>query len=628
MDVIYNFKRRNSSEVKIGNTTIGAENPVVVQSMANVHTSETQACVDQAIRIYKNGGAFVRFTTPSIKDAENLKNIKDGIIKAGYDIPIVADVHFSPDIADVAALYADKVRINPGNYVRSIRKQKDVSYTDEEYNEELSILKNRFIRFIDICKENKRAIRIGVNHGSLSERIVDRFGDTPIGMSESCMEMLRICKEQKFDNVVLSIKSSNTVVMVKTVRRLVEAMKVEGMNYPVHLGVTEAGEGEDGRIKSALGIGTLLSEGIGDTIRVSLSEEPELEIPVGKQITTYISKRYSHPRIYGPVKDKYNYFDNPRRISDKIYNMGAGQVPIVISDLSQSDVMPFDDNDMTPDYFYLGMRDISGIENKDKIVIDFKNSYKGEDVIRIYDLAEIDDLEKDKSPVKFFRANLNDINIDGYYKDPSICKNIVRVHDVLKADSSIVVVAKTANSNISGEQRTFCISLINSELKNPVILSLSYEEKEGAQIRAAIDLGPNLIDQFADGIIIKDIPGVDPREISKWSFAILQAARQRITKTEYISCPGCGRTLFNLQSTIAKVKEATKHLKGLKIGIMGCIVNGPGEMADADYGYVGAGKGKISLYKNKTCIEKNISEDEAVEKLIDIIKQNGDWREI
>ncbi|MBP1541133.1 MAG: (E)-4-hydroxy-3-methylbut-2-enyl-diphosphate synthase [Prevotella sp.] len=454
------YKRRLTTETRVGNIGIGGDNPIRIQSMATVDTNDTEGAVAQAVRIIDAGGELVRFTTQGTREAENMRNISARLKAAGYRQPLVADVHFTAHVADVAALYCEKVRINPGNYVDPGRTFKHLEYTDEEYREELQKIERKLVPFLNICKEHHTAIRIGVNHGSLSDRIMSRYGDTPEGIVESCMEFLRICRREDFNDVVISIKASNTVVMVTTVRLLVATMDKEDMHYPLHLGVTEAGEGEDGRIKSAVGIGALLTEGIGDTIRVSLSEEPECEIPVARQLVDMIGE----------------------------------------------------------------------------------------------------------------------------------CAQLRR-----QAEDSI--------------------------LDDTITLSLDAPDWQTLQLKAAMAVGALLIDRKATRLELC-ADRYSREDLVTLSDAILQAARIKFTKTEYISCPGCGRTLYNLQETIARIKAATQHLVGLKIGIMGCIVNGPGEMADADYGYVGAGRGKISLYKQKVCVEKNIPEEEAVDKLLELIAKD------
>lgn len=628
MESLFNYKRRQSWRVDIGDTAMGDNCPVRLQSMTNTSTLDTDASALQAVRIIREGASYVRLTAQGVREAENLRLIREAVRAAGYTTPLVADIHFNPRAADAAALWVEKVRINPGNYVDSARTFKQFDYTDEEYAAELQKIRERFIPFLNLCKENHTAIRIGVNHGSLSDRIMSRYGDTPKGMVESCMEFLRICMEQDFRNVVLSVKASNTVVMVKTVRLLVDAMDKEGMKFPLHLGVTEAGDGEDGRIKSAVGIGALLTDGIGDTVRVSLSEAPELEIPVARKLVDYITAREGHDPVIAPELESYDPFDNPRRASMAVKNIGDMQVPVVIADYSQGNELPAESGMLVPDYYYIGMRNAAPFEGLN-VIVDPDNDTATAFTPRMYDAASVADLEEDTSSMKFVRVTLADVNPEAPHATPQECMRTVEVIDALRNDANVVIVADAVGRNIPGEHRAILAALESEEIENPVILSVSYDESdaETLQIKAAADLGANLIDQLADGIMVGNRGAVSADRLSGWMFGILQGARLRTTKTEYISCPGCGRTLFDLQTTIAKVREATAHLTGLKIGIMGCIVNGPGEMADADYGYVGAGRGRISLYKGKNCLEKNIPEAEAVDKLIELIKANGDWKD-
>ena len=628
MDSLYNYERRESWMVNIGDTPLGDSCPIRLQSMTNTSTLDTAASAEQAIRIIKSGAAYVRLTAQGVREAENLQHIRHEIRQAGFSTPLVADIHFNPKAADAAALYVEKVRINPGNYVDSARTFKELEYTDEEYAAELQKINDRFVPFLNLCKEHHTAIRIGVNHGSLSDRIMSRYGDTPRGMVESCMEFLRICMQQNFRDVVLSVKASNTVVMVKTVRLLIAAMEQEGMFFPLHLGVTEAGDGEDGRIKSAVGIGALLSDGIGDTVRVSLSEDPELEIPVARKLVTYIASRLNNIPITGPEKPAYDPFDNPRRETAAVGNIGGNNVPVVIADYSAGHELPAPTGLLTPDFCYIGLRDAAGFESGN-LIVDADHPQAPEGSYRLYDTSQLEQLQDDPAPLKFLRLNLEHVNLLTPHTSPEKCMINVETLDTLRNDPSIVILAETENRNRPGEHRAFVFSLQEEGITNPVILHTTYREEdpETLQIKAAADLGVNLIDQLADGIMISNTGSIPVKRQAEWMFGILQAARLRTTKTEYISCPGCGRTLFDLHSTIARVKAATSHLTGLKIGIMGCIVNGPGEMADADYGYVGAGRGRISLYKGKVCLEKNIPESEAVDKLIELIKSNGDWKD-
>ena len=610
----FNYSRRKANEVYIGATPMGGANPIRIQSMTNTVTMDTDACIVQAKRIIDAGGEYVRLTTQGVREAENLKFINAGLRKDGYNTPLVADVHFNPKVAEVAALYAEKVRINPGNYVDAARTFKQLEYTDEEYAQEIQKIRDRFIPFLNICKENHTAIRIGVNHGSLSDRIMSRYGDTPEGMVESCMEFLRICVEQEFTNVVISIKASNTVVMVKTVRLLAEQMDKEGMAFPLHLGVTEAGDGEDGRIKSALGIGALLADGLGDTIRVSLSEAPEAEIPVARKLVDYILQREDHPYIPGMEAENFSYTSPDRRVTTAVGNIGGNQVPVVIS--ARLDQNTGVSEQFKPDYIYCGQQ-LPADRRADTGYIVDANVWQGEEgTYPAFNFQQLIGLHHCNAPVKFLFTTYMGLN-----EEAMAC---LRMHP------EVVIIAQSNHPNRLGEFRGIAHQLMSKGLKNPLVFFQFYEEAqlEDLQIKAAADMGALIFDGFCDGILLYNHGGkIADTKVDETAFGILQAGRVRTSKTEYISCPGCGRTLYDLESTIARIKAATSHLKGLKIGIMGCIVNGPGEMADADYGYVGAGRGKISLYKQKECIEKNIPEDQAVEKLIELIKKNGDYQE-
>lgn len=545
----FSYHRRPTLEVRVGNTAIGGNNPVRIQSMASTSTMDTEASVAQARRIVDAGAELVRFTAQGVREAANLGEIRRRLRECGCDVPLVADIHFNPRAAFAAAEQVEKVRINPGNFVDPGRTFRKIEYTDEEYAAELKRLEEALVPFLETCRANDTAIRLGVNHGSLSDRIMSRYGDTPAGMVESAMEFLRVCRSHGFDRVVISIKASNVVVMVETVTRLVEAMDAEEMHYPLHLGVTEAGDGEDGRIKSAVGIGALLREGIGDTIRVSLSEEPEAELPVARKIMDYIDLMATAAPIEAPRDGRFRLGMGMRRMSREIDAVGGSRVPVV----------PAVDG-------LTGLKEIDA-----ETVIAGKIDIASDDII------------------------------------------------LLSASGEIPGMTLEAAMNI----------LVAEGIDNPVILRGVYNgpDADTVRLRASIDLGALLLKGFADGIeIVSD--ALTPDEASRLALAILQSARLRISHTEYIACPGCGRTLFDLQQTLARVKEATSHLKGLKIGVMGCIVNGPGEMADADYGYVGAGVGKISLYKGKECVEKNIPAEEAVSHLVELIKKCGDWKEM
>jgi len=588
----FNYNRRPSDTIQIGKLLLGGNQSVRVQSMANTDTNDIENSVAQCLRIVEAGGEMVRFTTQGVREAENIGKIHAALREQGCNVPLVADIHFNANAADVAARNVEKVRINPGNYVGSIKIGDTSDYTDEEFALEYQKIRARFIPFLNICKENNTAIRIGVNHGSLSERMMNRYGDTSRGMVESCMEFLRICNEENFHNVVISMKTSNTVMMVQTVRLLVDEMERENLHFPLHLGVTEAGDGEDGRIKSAVGIGGLLADGIGDTIRVSLSEEPEAEIPVGRLLVSYVSERTKQQPIIATEHILHSRFEYSRRRTDAVGNIGGDNVPVVIAPANGS-------FETVPDF----------ILSNGKVL-----SNTGE-LFSIYSAETIDELQKDTDEIKFLKLKYSDLT--------------PKLLGLLNEKRDIVVLLYTQHANGVGEQRAFFHTLLNAGCTVPVILCRNYEENElqYLQIKAAADLGVLFIDGFGDGILLENNGSISVEAINSVAFGILQASRVRVTKTEFISCPGCGRTMFNLQHVIARVKSRTSHLKGLKIGIMGCIVNGPGEMADADYGYVGAGRGKVSLYKKKECLERNISEDDAVNKLIELIKVNGDWHE-
>ena len=563
---IFNYNRRATVEVAVGDVLIGSAHPVCVQSMTNTSTMDTEGSVEQTLRIVERGGQLVRLTTQGNREAVNLGNIKQQLLARGCRVPLVADVHFNAGVADTAARYADKVRVNPGNYVDTARTFKHIDYTDVEYADELKRLRERFVAFLDICKSEGKAVRVGVNHGSLSDRIMSRYGDTPSGVVESCMEFLRLCRDENFNNVVVSIKTSNTAMMVTTVRRLVRVMAEEGISYPLHLGVTEAGDAEDGRIKSAVGIGALLADGIGDTLRVSLAEAPENEIPVAKQLADYVSCRAGHAPVEAVVAPSFNYEEPVRRKTKEFGIIGGDNLPVVVG----GDV---DDKDIAPDI--------------------------------VADLVPVTTLENAKD-TRFVAVEYKDLTAGNIAK--------------LKSLANIAIVASTTHANPVGELRALVHKLMVEGIDAPIIIRRAYNEPsvELLRIKAAADLGVLLIDGLVDGLWLEN-PSSSAAELNSIMFGILQATRVRISKTEYIACPGCGRTMYDLQGTLARIKAATAHLKGLKIGVMGCIVNGPGEMADADYGYVGAARGKVSLYRRKECVEKNIPEEEAIERLLQLI---------
>ncbi|MDY3848092.1 MAG: 4-hydroxy-3-methylbut-2-en-1-yl diphosphate synthase [Prevotella sp.] len=611
---IFNYSRRHSSVNHVGATPMGGDNPIRIQSMTTTPTTDTEASVAQARRIIEAGGEYVRLTTQGVREAENLKNINAALRAEGIMTPLVADVHFNPNVADVAALYAEKVRVNPGNYIDPARTFRHLEYTDEEYAAELQRLEERFVPFLNICKEHHTAVRIGVNHGSLSDRIMSRYGDTPEGIVESCMEFLRICKKQDFTDVVISIKASNTVVMVRSMRLLVSEMDKEDMHYPLHLGVTEAGEGEDGRIKSAVGIGALLADGIGDTIRVSLSEEPEAEIPVARHLVDYITRRAGHMMIPAEASPQFDWLHPERRTTDGVENIGGTNVPVVIvSDLSGKASASYNP-DLTPDYVYVGENLPENRPDNQKYIVDFSAWDGTPNTYPIFPYNAVPLLSGYPLIPKFL--------VMQYGVDPEEYVSCLMNHP------EAVVVCVSHHQNRLGEQRALVHEMMRAGLRNPVVFCQAYrhtqEQKADFQLEAAADMGALMFDGLTDGIWLMNDGDLAVKDIAETSFGILQAARLRTTKTEYISCPGCGRTLYDLRTTIARIKAATAHLKGLKIGIMGCIVNGPGEMADADYGYVGAGRGKISLYRRKECVAKNIPEEEAVERLLQLINEDNE----
>lgn len=601
---MYNYRRRHTIEVLIGNTPLGGENPIRIQSMTNTSTLDTTASVEQCIAIIEAGAHYVRLTAQGVREAENLANIRKELREKGYQTPLVADIHFNPHAADVAATNVEKVRINPGNFVDRIKTFEQYNYTDEEYATELRRIRERFTPFINICKEHNTAIRIGVNHGSLSDRIMSRYGDTPQGMVESCLEFLRVCRDEHFDNVVISIKASNTVVMVETVRRLVAAMDAEDMHYPLHLGVTEAGDSEDGRIKSAVGIGTLLAQGIGDTIRVSLSEDPQNEVPVAYKLVDYITARNGHSNIEGCMPDNFSAIQPSARNTHACNIIGNNQVPVVIGKAS---------GNLTPDFIYVG-DNMPTQQPAQRTIVDSTAYTPCNNVYPLYQSSEIASIHK--------ATGLCFVALDCQEATLPLLQQIAQSKDA-------VIILTSHHINPVGDCQAVIHRMQTAGITTPVIIRATYNENnpEDLQVKAGADLGALMLDHYGEGIWLDNLGSVTAERCTDYAFAILQAARLRTSKTEYISCPSCGRTLFNIQQTIARVKAATSHLKELKIGIMGCIVNGPGEMADADYGYVGCGPRRIALYKGKTCIERNIPEEEAVEHLINLIKANGDWKE-
>tara|TARA_Y100000768_G_scaffold281836_1_gene216700 strand:+ start:7425 stop:9401 length:1977 start_codon:yes stop_codon:yes gene_type:complete len=632
------YSRWKTREVKIGDIPVGANNPIRIQSMTTTDTMDTKKTVEQSIRMIDAGCEYIRVTAPGIKEAENLANIKKELQKRGYSNPLIADIHFTPNAAQVAAKIIEKVRINPGNYADR-KKFNYIEYTDEQYNNEIDRIRRRFLPLVKICKEYGTAMRIGTNHGSLSDRILSRYGDTPMGMVESAMEFLRICDDENFHNIVLSMKSSNPIVMVEAYRLLVSCMNKENMNYPLHLGVTEAGEGMDGRIKSALGIGALLEDGLGDTIRVSLTEEPEFEIPVAKKIV----RRYDNKKNHNVIENIKNYPINPfeysKRITKTVVNIGGSNVPRVINDLSDissishstlSDIgyTYFEESDkwgisdFACDYIDIGNREIDFKIPGTLGVIQNFSIWRNLKQQQHYPLLTTEEYlnEEDTHPkLNFIYTRFSDLT------DEIICKT--------KKDKTVVFFIDSRNIHGLAEQRWIFVKLINAKNQAPVIIRRTYGKLSVSELQlySSTDIGGLFIDGLGDGICLatneNKLNTSIVKDFNSSSFGILQATRTRITKTEYISCPSCGRTLFDLQEVTARIRNKTQHLKGLKIGIMGCIVNGPGEMADADYGYVGTGVGKISLYKKQNIIKRDVPMEDADQALIDLIKENGDWIE-
>lgn len=620
----------------MGDLKMGALNPIRVQSMTTTDTMDTKATVEQSIRMIEAGCELVRITAPSMNEAKNLELIKKELKTRGYNTPICADIHFTPNAAEFAARVIEKVRVNPGNYADK-KKFETIDYTDSAYESELERIRNRFTPLVKICKEYGTAMRIGTNHGSLSDRILSRYGDTPLGMVESALEFLRICEENNYFNIVISMKASNTQVMVQAYRLLVAKMMETNRNYPLHLGVTEAGDGEDGRIKSAVGIGTLLEDGLGDTIRVSLTEEPEYEIPVAKML----AERYSERKNHQPIKEidfklPYNPYEYERNHTQEFLNIGNHNVPRVVADYSmKAEVtaaslfgvgynysVPLDKwnlTDMAVDYLFLGDNHIDfEIPGTLGLIYNSDSWLKHKTEQRAYPLFCGEEYFKvsEKSGVLNFVAVDNTVLSEDF---------ITRI----KNEKHLCLVLDSFNTHTLPDLRRMAMELKRLDCKLPFIIKCNYHQLSESQFQlySSTDMGGLLLDGFGDGIWIKQKDCASTQVCNSTAFGILQASRTRISKTEYISCPSCGRTLFDLQETTQKIRERTDHLKGIKIGIMGCIVNGPGEMADADYGYVGTGPGKISLYKGKEVVKKNVTSETAVDELIGLIKENGDWVE-
>jgi (E)-4-hydroxy-3-methylbut-2-enyl-diphosphate synthase len=636
-----NISRWKTRAVKVGDVLVGGNNHIVIQSMTTTDTMNTIATVEQSVRMIDAGCEIVRITAPSIKEAENLAEIKKELLKRGYKTPLVADIHFTPNAAEIAARIVEKVRVNPGNYADK-KKFEHIEYNDAAYDEELLRIRERFTPLVKICKENGTAMRIGTNHGSLSDRILSRYGDTPLGMVESAMEFLRICEDENYHEIILSMKASNPQVMVQAYRLLVQHMMAAGMNYPLHLGVTEAGDGEDGRIKSAAGIGTLLEDGLGDTIRVSLTEDPEFEIPVAKMLVDRYSSRENGTTIpevkteNGKLSIPYSPYEYERRNSQRVANIGHGTVPVVIADYSRRENITaaslfavgyhyavaldkWNITDQACDFIYAGNNKIDfEIPGTLGIILNsgaFETAEKKDRHYPIFCGTEYFSAKAKSAHINFVAADLATLTVE-------FLSRIVE-------DQTVVLILDSTHPHAMTEQRRAFILLMENKCNTPVIIKRNFmqENEEKFQLYAATDCAALFLDGMGDGIWLKTSESISPLNVNKTAFGILQATRTRISKTEYISCPSCGRTLFDLQETTGKIRSRTHHLKGVKIGIMGCIVNGPGEMADADYGYVGTGIGKITLYKGKEVVKRNIPEANAVEALVDLIREHGDWVE-
>jgi (E)-4-hydroxy-3-methylbut-2-enyl-diphosphate synthase len=634
------YKRYTTRVVNVGDVPMGGDNPIRIQSMTTTDTMNTIATVEQTIRMVDAGCEYVRITAPSVNESNNLAEIKKELRKRGYNVPLVADIHFTPNAAEAAARIVEKVRVNPGNYADK-KKFEQIDYTQIEYNAELDRIRKKFEPLVKICKEYGTAMRIGTNHGSLSDRIMSWHGDTPLGMVESAMEFIRMCEDLQYYNLVVSMKSSNAQVMVQAYRLLIETMAKEGMNYPLHLGVTEAGDGEDGRIKSAVGIGTLLEDGIGDTIRVSLTEEPEFEIPVAKALADRYNTRTKEALKNNVVNDlvlpeHFNPYEYNRRISHDLTLLGGHHVPVIIADLSHltlteplqlsqigyaySELLDkYNISDQAADIAYLGDTIPSyTFPGNLKKLINFSTWVKNpviENAIPLMSIVQYESNQLPSNQLRFVQAKANELGVEQLTK--------------MNADLSLCLILEGTGYHQMSNVREVFYQLTSHTFNIPVIPRFNYHHLslDELQLYAATDFGALLIDGFSDGIWLSTDSDLSLRVVNSISFGILQASRTRISKTEYISCPSCGRTLFDLQETTQLIRSRTDHLKGIKIGIMGCIVNGPGEMADADYGYVGTGPGKITLYRGKEVVRKNVNTENAVDQLIELIQEDGNWIE-
>ncbi len=629
---LYKYSRYVTREVKIGDVAMGANNPIRIQSMTTTDTMDTIGTVEQSIRIFEAGGEYVRITAPSKKEAENLAEIKKELKNRGYDIPLIADIHFTPNAAEIAARIVEKVRVNPGNYADK-KKFQTIEYSDVQYQEEIDRIRKRFSPLVKICKTEGTAMRIGTNHGSLSDRIMSRYGDTPIGMVESALEFVRICEDLNYYNIVLSMKASNPQVMIQAYRLLMHQMAEENMNYPIHLGVTEAGDGVDGRVKSAMGIGALLEDGIGDTVRVSLTEAPEAECPVAIDIADRYKGRENHQEIKKTVVSMFNPFAYNKRKTNAVSKIGKDQVPVVVADFSKvnletpeslksvgydysEELDKWNISDQAIDFIFLEEPKLNfEIPGTLQIITPYK-TWKD---LEIKDTSIFPLYDKESFLWKVTKSDtLNFVSISTDELDEEFLNEI-------NHEKSVVLLLRSDNKHWMADIRNSFFRLKKANIDFPIILEKDFSnlsEKE-SMLFSATDFGSLLIDGYGDGIFMKS--SMDAAAMNETVFSILQSSRTRISKTEYISCPSCGRTLFDLEETTAHIRSKTNHLKGVKIGIMGCIVNGPGEMADADYGYVGSGIGKITLYRGQTVVKKNIPSENAVNELIEIIREDGKW---
>jgi len=628
------YSRYKTREVSIGGVALGGNNPIRVQSMTTTDTMDTLATVEQSIKIIEAGSDYVRITAPSINEARNLLNIQNELRNRGYSTPLIADIHFTPNAAELAATIVAKVRVNPGNYADK-KKFNIIEYTDTDYESELDRIRQKFTPLVRICKEHGTAMRIGTNHGSLSDRIMSRFGDTPLGMVESALEFLRICEDNDYHEIVLSMKASNPKVMIQAYRLLITKMHEEGMNYPLHIGVTEAGDGEDGRIKSSVGIGSLLEDGIGDTVRVSLTEDPEFEIPVALKLIERYSSRIPHDAIPSINEIPIDPFEYNKRSTIAVGKTGGNNVPVVVVNANEKifagheglrdygyiyseSLDKWTIGDMAPDYLYLGSKDLDyNLPGTLKKIFDYNywldhgSKHESIPLLTVEEILAAVEFSEKENFVKIDSGELSDDLLSAIYDK-----------------KNIILLLSSANKHRMAALRRAISELVIRNCNVPVVLDLEFDncDDETLTLQASTDAGALLSDGFGDGIRIT--AENSPAKINSISFGILQATRTRISKTEYISCPSCGRTLFDLQETTAMIRSRTNHLKGVKIAIMGCIVNGPGEMADADYGYVGSGPGKITLYKGKEVVKKSVDTEVAVDELIELIRENGDWIEL